>query len=95
MPTGRLCASLHATAQVLQPEHFDTSTKNPSCVIFFLLGLTDFYKVGVLRIAFGQRARAQRGKRIDVAAYVDDITVLVDRRVPSALRNAHNARHNS
>lgn len=62
---------------------------------FFLLGLTDFYKVGVLRIAFGQRARAQRGKRIDVAAYVDDITVLVDRRVPSALRNAHNARHNS
>ena len=31
----------------------------------------------------------------DVAAYVDDITVLVDRRVPSALRNAHNARHNS
>ena len=49
----------------------------------------------VLGVPLGEGARAQRRERVDVAAHVDALPVLFDRRVPRPLRDGTHARHDA
>lgn len=59
------------------------------------LGLADFHKVGMLRIALGKRTRAMARERIDARTHVDRLAVFLDGLVPGALRHGTYAGHDA
>ena len=59
------------------------------------LGLANFHKVGMLRIALGERTRTMARERVDARTHVNRLAALLDGLVPGALRHGAHAGHDA